>query len=192
MSLVSPTFLGAIRGCVYATIELGCAWVEYCLHVLDHAGLSIIDRNIEAFGQRVDERPSEVFRRHFWVSPFPEEDVEGLTRLIGSDRVLFGSDWPHAEGTEQPADYVRYIDKLDPGDVRLILRERGVSTETPVLKSKTCWIERRGLAGRRSHRHHPERPWRTSCRWQPLGLIAGGPLAGRRRPAPAPGVAERL
>jgi predicted TIM-barrel fold metal-dependent hydrolase len=131
VSLVLANLFGRYPRLRIATIELGCAWVEYCLHVLDHAGLSIIDRNIEAFGQRVDERPSEVFRRHFWVSPFPEEDVEGLTRLIGSDRVLFGSDWPHAEGTEQPADYVRYIDKLDPGDVRLILRENAESLLKP-------------------------------------------------------------
>ncbi len=131
VSLVLANLFGRYPRLRIATIELGCAWVEYCLHVLDHAGLSITDRYIEAFGQRVDERPSEVFRRHFWVSPFPEEDVEGLTRLIGADRVLFGSDWPHAEGTEQPADYVRYIDKLDPADVRLILRENAESLLKP-------------------------------------------------------------
>ncbi len=131
VSLVLANLFGRFPRLRIASIELGCAWVEYCLHVLDHAGLSITDRYIEAFGQRVDERPSEVFRRHFWVSPFPEEDVEGLTRLIGADRVLFGSDWPHAEGTEQPADYVRYIDKLDPADVRLILRENAASLLTP-------------------------------------------------------------
>ena len=131
VSLVLANLFGRYPRLRIATIELGCAWVEYCLHVLDHAGLSITDRYIEAFGQRVDERPSEVFRRHFWVSPFPEEDVEGLTRLIGADRVLFGSDWPHAEGTEHPADYVRYIDKLDPADVRLILRENAESLLKP-------------------------------------------------------------
>jgi len=43
------------------------------MHVLDHAGLSITDRYIQAFGQRNDERPSDIFKRHFWVSPFAEE-----------------------------------------------------------------------------------------------------------------------
>jgi predicted TIM-barrel fold metal-dependent hydrolase len=99
--------------------------------VLDHAGLSITDRYIEAFGQSVSERPSEVFRRHFWVSPFPEEDVVGLTRLIGVDRVLFGSDWPHAEGTEQPSDYLRYIEKLDPADTRKVVRDNALSLLAP-------------------------------------------------------------
>ena len=43
------------------------------------------------------------------MSPFPEEDVIGLTELIGVDRVLFGSDWPHPEGNITPADYVDCI-----------------------------------------------------------------------------------
>ena len=41
------------------------------------------------------------------MSPFPEEDIAGLVELIGADRVLFGSDWPHPEGTPQPIDYAR-------------------------------------------------------------------------------------
>jgi predicted TIM-barrel fold metal-dependent hydrolase len=111
-------------------IELGCAWVPYAIHVLDHAG-GLLDRHIEAFGTVVAERPSEVFKRHFWVSPFPEEDIVGLTHLLGGDRVLFGSDWPHAEGNEQPADYARYLDKVDPSDVRKILRDNAMSLLEP-------------------------------------------------------------
>jgi predicted TIM-barrel fold metal-dependent hydrolase len=114
-----------------ATVELGCAWVEYCMHILDHAGVSITDRYIEAFGETVDERPSEVFKRHVWVSPFPEEDVARLAEVIGADHVLFGSDWPHAEGTEQPADYVRYLDKLGPDDTRKILHDNARSLLEP-------------------------------------------------------------
>jgi predicted TIM-barrel fold metal-dependent hydrolase len=131
VALVLGNIFGRFPRLRVATIELGCAWVPYCMHVLDHAGLSITDRHIEAFGQTVSERPSEVFRRHFWVSPFPEEDVVGLTHLIGADRVLFGSDWPHAEGTEQPADYVRYIEKLDPDDTRMVLRDNAMSLLSP-------------------------------------------------------------
>ena len=50
--LSSPTFSGAIRGCASQPSSWGAPGSEYCLHVLDHAGLSIIERNIEAFGQR--------------------------------------------------------------------------------------------------------------------------------------------
>ena len=127
ISLVLGNVFGRFPKLRIATIELGCAWVDYCMHVLDHAGLSITDRYIQAFGETVEERPSEVFKRHFWVSPFPEEDVAGLANTIGVDHVLFGSDWPHAEGTEQPADYARYLDKLDPEDTRKILRDNALA-----------------------------------------------------------------
>jgi predicted TIM-barrel fold metal-dependent hydrolase len=101
--------------------------VPYCLHVLDHSGISITERYIQAFGETVRERPSDIFRRHFWVSPFPEEDIPGLIDLIGSDRVLFGSDWPHAEGTEQPGDYADQLEKLRPDDARMILRDNALA-----------------------------------------------------------------
>jgi predicted TIM-barrel fold metal-dependent hydrolase len=125
-SLVLGNLFGRFPKLRIATIELGCAWVEYAMHVLDHAGLSIIDRYIQAFGQRSNERPSEIFKRHFWVSPFAEEDIVGLTEAIGTDRVLFGSDWPHSEGTEQPADYVKYLGKLGPADSKKILRDNAL------------------------------------------------------------------
>ncbi len=126
LALVLGNVFGRFPRLRILSIELGCAWVPYCMHVLDHAG-GLLDRHIRAFGATVDERPSEVFRRHFWVSPFPEEDIASLTRLIGADRVLFGSDWPHAEGTQQPADYARYLEKLDPDDARKILRDNALS-----------------------------------------------------------------
>jgi len=72
VSLVLGNVFGRFPKLRVATVELGCAWVEYCMHILDHAGVSITDRYIEAFGETVDERPSEVFKRHVWVSPFPE------------------------------------------------------------------------------------------------------------------------
>jgi predicted TIM-barrel fold metal-dependent hydrolase len=130
-SLVLGNVFGRFPKLRVATVELGSAWVEYCMHVLDHAGVSIIDRYIEAFGETVDERPSEVFKRHVWVSPFPEEDVARLAQLIGADRVLFGSDWPHAEGTEQPGDYARYLEKIGPDETRLILRDNALSLLAP-------------------------------------------------------------
>lgn len=126
-ALVLGNVFGRFPRLRVATIELGSAWVPYCMHMLDHSGLSIAERYIEAFGETVRERPSEVFKRHFWVSPFPEEDIASLVELIGADRVLFGSDWPHAEGTEQPADYVQYLEKFDSEDVRMILRENAVT-----------------------------------------------------------------
>jgi predicted TIM-barrel fold metal-dependent hydrolase len=129
LALVLGNLFGRFPRLRILSIELGCAWVPFCMHVLDHSG-GLLDRRIRAFGETIDERPSEIFKRHFWVSPFPEEDIVGLTELIGRDRVLFGSDWPHAEGTPQPADYAKYLEDLDPRDARLILRDNALALLT--------------------------------------------------------------
>jgi predicted TIM-barrel fold metal-dependent hydrolase len=130
LALVLGNLFGRFPRLRILSVELGAAWVPYCMHVLDHSG-GLLDRHIEAFGEVVDELPSAIFRRHFWISPFPEEDIVGLTQLVGADRVLFGSDWPHAEGTEQPADYATYLDKVDPDDVRKIMRDNALALLAP-------------------------------------------------------------
>lgn len=130
LALVLGNLFGRFPRLRVLSIELGGAWVPFAMQVLDHAG-GLADRHIEAFGAVVEERPSDIFKRHFWVSPFPEEDVVGLTQQIGVDRVLFGSDFPHMEGTEQPADYARYLDKLDPEDVRRIMRDNALALVKP-------------------------------------------------------------
>ena len=50
-----------------------------------------------------------------------------LTHLVGVDRVLFGSDWQHTEGTEQSADDACYIKKLDPEDTTMVLTDNALS-----------------------------------------------------------------
>ena len=47
--------------------------------------------------------------------------------LIGVDRVLFGSDWPHPEGNVEPIDYAECIQKLDPADVKKIMRDNALA-----------------------------------------------------------------
>jgi predicted TIM-barrel fold metal-dependent hydrolase len=126
IALILGNLFGRFPNVRIASIEMGCNWVPYCLHVLDHAG-GLLDRRVEAFGTRVDDRPSDVFRQKVYVSPFPEEDVVGLSELIGVDRVLFGSDWPHPEGNIEPADYVSCLNKLDSADVRKIMRDNALS-----------------------------------------------------------------
>ena len=49
------------------------------------------------------EDPVETFRRHIWINPFWEDDPYEIVDLMGADRVVFGSDWPHIEGLPEPA-----------------------------------------------------------------------------------------
>ena len=57
-----------------------------------------------------DENPTEVFRRNIYVHPFHEEDPKGLIEVLGADRVLFGSDFPHPEGMSDP---ISFVDDLE-------------------------------------------------------------------------------
>jgi predicted TIM-barrel fold metal-dependent hydrolase len=130
IALVLGNLFGRFPNVRVASIEMGCNWVPYALHVLDHAG-GLLDRHVEAFGTRVEDKPSDIFKEKVYVSPFPEEDVVGLSQLIGVGRVLFGSDWPHPEGNIQPVDYVSCLNKLDPDDVKRIMRDNALSLLSP-------------------------------------------------------------
>jgi predicted TIM-barrel fold metal-dependent hydrolase len=127
------TITSMVLGCYFqrfpnirvAIVEMGCTWVPYLLHSLDHAG-GLLDRRVEAFGHKLTERPSEVVKQNVWISPFPEEDVVGLANLIGANHVLMGSDWPHPEGNHFPAEYVSCIESLDPASIKRIMHDNAV------------------------------------------------------------------
>jgi predicted TIM-barrel fold metal-dependent hydrolase len=67
------------------------------------------------------EDPVDTFRRHIWINPFWEDDVNEIVDLMGDDRVIFGSDWPHIEGLPEPTDWVTELQKLDATSVRKIM-----------------------------------------------------------------------
>jgi predicted TIM-barrel fold metal-dependent hydrolase len=54
----------------------------------------------------LDRRPSSIFRDHFVVAPFPEENVRRVVDEVGIDCIVFGSDFPHGEGLAWPKQYV--------------------------------------------------------------------------------------
>jgi predicted TIM-barrel fold metal-dependent hydrolase len=81
-----------------ASVENGASWIPDLLHRLDDAA----NRNPGHFC----EHPREVFGNHVWVTPFWEDRIPDLLTDVRVDRLLLGSDWPHAEGTRQPADFV--------------------------------------------------------------------------------------
>jgi predicted TIM-barrel fold metal-dependent hydrolase len=69
------------------------------------------------------EDPGLLFKEHVWINPFWEDDVYEVERLMGADRVIFGSDWPHIEGMPQPLDYVGELSKFDDATKLRILRD---------------------------------------------------------------------
>ncbi|MDD9372055.1 MAG: amidohydrolase family protein, partial [Acidimicrobiales bacterium] len=81
-----------------ASVENGASWVPDLLHRLDDAA----NRNPGYF----TDHPREAFGEHVWITPFWEDDVPALLDDVRVDRLLLGSDWPHAEGTRHPVDFV--------------------------------------------------------------------------------------
>jgi predicted TIM-barrel fold metal-dependent hydrolase len=101
------------------SVELGCHWVPFLLKSLGH-----VKRRRDWVGLKGD--PIEYFRRHVWVEPFAEENVAALVDCIGADRVVIGSDFPHVEGTTEPAAFLEEIGTLSPGVLQRIMRENAL------------------------------------------------------------------
>ncbi len=98
-----------------ATIETGSGWVRPLLTRLKSLKVQV--------SHEFDSDPVEQFLGHVWVSPFFEDNVLALIERVGADRVLFGSDWPHAEGLAEPRDFVEDLKGLPEADVRKIMRD---------------------------------------------------------------------
>ena len=64
---------------------------------------------------------SMVLKRNIWIHPFHEEDPKGLIDIIGVDRVVFGSDYPHIEGMSEPLSYVDELAGLSHADMAKVM-----------------------------------------------------------------------
>ena len=96
-----------------AVIENGSSWVEPLMRNLADV--------YKKMPQDFLENPIDVFKRQIHVSPFWEEDLGALSDVIGEDRVLFGSDYPHPEGLADPASYVKQLEGQPEERVRKIM-----------------------------------------------------------------------
>jgi len=100
--------------------EQGTVWLPYILRKLDHA--HAMDRG--AKWGNLDRRPREIFRDHFIVPPFPEENVQRVVQEVGIEPIVFGSDFPHGEGLAYPRQYVgAQLQGMDAHDVAAIMRD---------------------------------------------------------------------
>jgi predicted TIM-barrel fold metal-dependent hydrolase len=101
-----------------ASIENGSDW----LHLLVKRLRKQANQTPWAF----EEDPLDTIRRHVWVTPYYEEDLRALADLVGVERILFGSDWPHGEGLAEPTTFVKELEGFDAGEVRRIMRDNAL------------------------------------------------------------------
>jgi predicted TIM-barrel fold metal-dependent hydrolase len=103
------------------SLENGSGWVRYLVSNLDKK--KGMGRFGPWLGGRPEGRMSEIFKRHIWVAPYPEDDVADLIGFLGAERVLFGSDFPHPEGLARPLDFERLMPQADDAQRRRVMRE---------------------------------------------------------------------
>lgn len=96
-----------------AVIENGSRWVEPLLSTLADV--------YKKMPQDFPEDPVAVFKRQIHISPFWEEDLPALAEVVGPDRVLFGSDYPHPEGLAEPCSYLDELEGAPEETVRKIM-----------------------------------------------------------------------
>jgi predicted TIM-barrel fold metal-dependent hydrolase len=119
-ALIYGNLFGRYPNVAVASVENGSLFVGYLMKLMDKmVGMA---RGGPWPGGKLTDKPSAIFREHVYVSPFHEEDIVGLAELIGSERVLFGSDWPHPEGLANPSDFADGLSTLSYGDVEQIMR----------------------------------------------------------------------
>jgi predicted TIM-barrel fold metal-dependent hydrolase len=120
-ALIADNLFGRFPRTKILTVEYGSSWVPALLRKLDHVA-RLYSKDMWRFGAP-PLKPSETFREHIWVSPFYEDDVVGLAKLIGDGHVIAGSDYPHPEGLLWPAEFAEEIDALPADAQRRILRD---------------------------------------------------------------------
>ncbi|WP_068274021.1 amidohydrolase family protein [Aldersonia kunmingensis] len=101
-----------------ASIENGSEWV--------HRLAKRLHKLANQFPQSFPNDPIDELRNNVWVAPYYEENVTLLAERIGVERILFGSDWPHGEGLENPTSYVKDLAGLDDRDIRKVMRDNAL------------------------------------------------------------------
>lgn len=95
------------------SIENGASWVSHLFYEL---------RDVYAkMPHSFSEDPIAAFKRCVYVAPFWEDNFAEIAGMLGADRVVFGSDWPHPEGLKDPLALVDELTGLPGEDVEKIM-----------------------------------------------------------------------
>jgi predicted TIM-barrel fold metal-dependent hydrolase len=95
------------------SIENGADWVP-----------NLFKQFKDIYGKMPDsflEDPIEAFKRGVYISPFWEDNFVNIAKMVGTDRVVFGSDWPHPEGLQDPITFVDDLAELPDEDKAKIM-----------------------------------------------------------------------
>jgi predicted TIM-barrel fold metal-dependent hydrolase len=108
----------------FASVENGAAFLPGLFRTIESA----------AHKQPIyfkDHDPIETFKQHVWINPFWEDRAEDIVEMMGADRVIFGSDWPHVEGMKDPLDYTAELKGMSDKVRRMIMHDNAEFLNTP-------------------------------------------------------------
>ncbi|GAA4232684.1 putative TIM-barrel fold metal-dependent hydrolase [Streptosporangium album] len=97
------------------SVENGSDWVAWLVN--------LFKLYYQRYPGSFPEDPVTAFERCVWISPFWEEDLTSLTEYVPVERLLAGSDYPHAEGLSEPTDFIKGLTAFSEGDARAIMRD---------------------------------------------------------------------
>ena len=80
-------------------VELGASWIISWMKHLDQSYRAF--RRIQDLSY-LELLPSEYVLKHIKITPFPGEDIGWLLSNGAEDLLMFASDYPHHEGTDDP------------------------------------------------------------------------------------------
>ena len=123
--LIYDNVFGRFPNLKVASVENGAGWLPYFMSRIDK--MRGMGRNGPWIGGQLTERPTAIARRHLVVTPYPEDDVEGIVAKVGPEMIAMGSDYPHAEGLGTPSEFRNLVSQLPQDQQRWILRENGFS-----------------------------------------------------------------
>jgi predicted TIM-barrel fold metal-dependent hydrolase len=125
-ALIFDNLFGRFPNLNVLVAEHGASWIpNFITHMDKSRGMG---RNGPWIGGQLTERPSQIFRQFARVSPYPEDDIPKLVaELGGTDCLVMGSDFPHAEGIAEPREFADLLSPLGDVDVQSIMHANAES-----------------------------------------------------------------
>lgn len=125
-ALIFDNIFGRFPNIKVLVSEFGAEWAPHFIRHMDKSrGMARLGTWL---GGQLTERPSTVFKNHIRVVPYPEDDTVALAERLGSiEPLLMGSDWPHAEGLREPADFYAKVEGLGEDRRKTFLRDNGLA-----------------------------------------------------------------
>ena len=98
-AMIFDGVLERFPGLRIAVVELGASWIVSFMKHLDQSFKAF--RRLQDLGE-VKMLPSEYIQRQIKITPFAGEDIGWLMSSGAEDLLMFASDYPHHEGTDDP------------------------------------------------------------------------------------------